>query len=584
VDSTTHTRGLGLLATFVAFGLAACGSDDPASPFSATDPAGPLFEPGHVVEISLEIAPGDWDALRRQTRNWWDIVAVEGGQCMVEPIPKPFTWFPASVVVDGERRDDVGVRKKGFLGSLDDERPALKVRFDDYDPDQTLRGLERLTLNNAVQDPTFLKQCLAFQVFEKAGLRVPWCNYAHVTVNGRDLGLYVNVESMDRRFLRRSFDEDGGDLWEGEFSDFRAGWIDTFELKGRVPGDDQARADRSRLREVQLALDAPSGRLQDRLGELIDFEGFMAFWATEKVLEHWDGYANQTNNFFVYDDPGSGRMVFMPWGTDQIAVADPLDGPELADRPVSVYSEGALVNRLYADHDTRWLYADHLRAVLDRAFHEEELLAEIDRMQALVAPYVPATGVEAEAWSESVEQLREWVRTRRGVLLADLEGGPPEWDQPMKRSICVDLVGSIEGSFGTTFGTKAGNADIFATGSGALSLQYRRQPYSFRRVGARAGPDENAESVPWPVVDIHGLATDDNTYTLWIGVNPERFHAGGVASFEDDAWGGIGVWNPRTWTWTYMGGFIQGEVELEQAEAVPGAPVSGRFRARVVEW
>jgi hypothetical protein len=52
----------------------------------------------------------------------------------------------------------------------------------------------------------------------------------------------------------------------------------------------------------------------------------------------------------------------------------------------------------------------------------------------------------------------------------------------------------------------------------------------------------------------------------------------------DHAWGGIGVWNPRTWTWTYMGGFIQGEVELDQAAPVPGAPVSGRFRARIVEW
>ena len=472
---TTKRRArVGTVALAVLCLFSACGSEDPEALFSAIDPAGRLFKPGRVIEVSIDIAPADWDALRRQTRNWWDIVAVEGGQCLAEPIPKPFTWFPASVTVDGEVRGNVAVRKKGFLGSLDDERPALKVRFDYYDQEQTLLGLERLTLNNSVQDPTFVKQCLAFQVFENAGLEVPWCNYAHVTVNGRDLGLYVHVESLDRHWVRRTFEQDGGDLWEGEFSDFRTGWVETFEKKGRVPNDDQGQADRSRLYDVQLALQGSAGQLQSRLEELIDFDGFMTFWATEKVLEHWDGYANQTNNFFVYDDPGTGRMIFMPWGTDQIAVPDPFDDLDAASRPVSVYSEGALVNRLYANHDTRWLYADRIRDVLDRAFNEEEMLAEIDRMQALVAPYVPATGVGLDAWNATVEDFRDWVRTRRGVLLADLEGGPPEWDGAMKDSICVDLAGTIEGRFGTTFGTNGEGHNIFATGSGHLSLLYRK--------------------------------------------------------------------------------------------------------------
>jgi hypothetical protein len=574
--------GVGFLAA-VSF-LSACGSEDPETLFSATDPAGRLFEPGRVIEVSIDIAPADWDALRRQTRNWWDIVAAEGGRCMVEPFPKPFTWFPASVTVDGEVREDVAVRKKGFLGSLDDERPALKIRFDYYDPEQTLLGLERLTLNNAVQDPTFVKQCIAFQVFENAGLEVPWCNYAHVIVNGRDLGLYVHVESLDRHFLRRTFEQDGGDLWEGEFSDFRSGWIETFEKKGRVPDDDQTQADRSRLREVEQAVEGPGSQLRGRLEELIDFDGFMTFWATEKVLEHWDGYANQTNNFFVYDDPATDRMVFMPWGTDQIAVPDPFDDPEAPPRPVSVYAEGALVNHLYADHDTRWLYADRIREVLDRAFREEEILAEVDRMQALVAPYVPATGSRPADWNAAVEDFRNWVRTRRGILLADLEGGPPEWSQSMKDSICVDAAGTIEGSFATTFGTKD-TGNIFATGGGGLSLVYRTQPITFWRVGAWAGFDANAENNPWPVVDVHGYAADGTTYTLWVGVHPDRFHPGGVGVLGDDtAWGGIGQWNPATWTWTYLGGFVNGTVEIEEGAAVPGAPVRGRFRATVVAW
>jgi CotH kinase protein len=577
-------RARSLAAVALATGLAACGSNEPSSPFAPTDPAGRLFEPGHVVEVSIEIAPGDWDTLRRQSRNWWDIVAADDGACMVQPFPKPFTWFTASITVDGLRRDRVAVRKKGFLGSLNEERPALKVRFDGYVEGQTLNGLQRLTLNNSVQDPTWLRQCLAYGVFEKAGIPVPWCNFAHLRVNGRDLGLYVHLESQDRHWVRRWFERDEGDLWEGEFSDFRTGWLDTFEKKGDVEEDDQTKVDRGSLAEVAAAVapGTPDAQVRPRLESLLDLDGFVRFWAVEKVLEHWDGYANNTNNFFLYHDPATSKLVFAPSGTDQITVPD----PNLTTRPpVSVYATAALANRLYGIGETRQLYAATIRRVLDQAFREDDLLSQIDRMQAVIAPVLARSGTEVvSAQTAAVEDLRSWVRGRRAVLLKDLEAGPPDWTQPLKPSICVDLAGEIEGTFTTTFGTNR-EPDAFATGNGTIAAVYRHKSLAIRRVGAQAGYDRNAQTDPWPVIDITAEATDGTYYNIWIGIDPQRFHAGARGSFDGSfAWGGMGQWNPRTWTWTYLGGFIDVGVEIDQAGLTPGSPVTGRFRSRVIQW
>ena len=55
----------------------------------------------------------------------------------------------------------------------------------------------------------------------------------------------------------------------------------------------------------------------------------------------------------------------------------------------------------------------------------------------------------------------------RQFLLKDLEGGPPEWTQPLKQSICVDLAGEIQGAFGTSFGTNR-EPDAFRTGNVSL--------------------------------------------------------------------------------------------------------------------
>jgi len=226
-----------------------------------------------------------------------------------------------------------------------------------------------------------------------------------------------------------------------------------------------------------------------------------------------------------------------------------------------------------------------VREVLVRAFREDDLLAVIVRMQAIVAPILARSGPEAAAaQAEAVSELRAWVAGRRGDLLKDLEGGAKEWRQPLKESICVDLAGDIEGAFSTSFGTNQ-EPDAFRTGDGALSGVYRRASLSIRRVGSMAGYDKNAQSNPWPVVDMSAEAADGTYYTLWVGVNPERFKPGESGPFDGTfAWGGMGNWNPRTSRWTYLGGFVDGRLEIDRASLTAGSPVAGRFRARVIQW
>src|SRR5690606_12426430 len=98
------------------------------------------------------------------------------------------TYFPARVTIDGAVIDNVGVRKKGFLGSLLMGRPSLKLRLDELVPGQRHAGLDRLTLNNNRQDGSRIRQCLAYARFRAAGVPAPRCNFARVTVNGESLG------------------------------------------------------------------------------------------------------------------------------------------------------------------------------------------------------------------------------------------------------------------------------------------------------------------------------------------------------------------------------------------------------------
>ena len=267
---------------------------DAAAPALAPHPSDAYFALDRVLDVAIEMAPEDWDRLRRQTLTRADLVA--GVDCRDHPREDVFFWFPARVAVDGEALAPVGVRKKGGLGSMSEEKPALKVRFDKFVAGQTLGGaMQRLTLNNVRQDKSKISTCLAYHVFAAAGVPAPRCNFAAVTVNGEDLGLYAHVESVKTAFLARHFADAQGPLYEGALSDFRPLFRRAFEKKTRTD-----EADWSDVDAVVDALQDASPAGLEALASAIDLDRFLTFWAVEVLIRHWDGYAGNRNNFYVY--------------------------------------------------------------------------------------------------------------------------------------------------------------------------------------------------------------------------------------------------------------------------------------------
>ena len=274
----------------------------------ADDPSAALFAPECVIDVHVTISPKDWNTLRQQTRTFVDIVRDD---CHAEPYADVFTWFEADVTVSGQKVSGVGIRKKGFLGSLSADKPSLKIRFDKYVDGQRLAALSRMTLNNMLQDPSLINACLGYAVMAKAGLPAPRCNFARVFVNEVDLGIYAHVDSIKKPFLARHFESDEGNLYEATLSDFRPTFRGTWEKKTNKLADDW-----SDLDAAVTALTATDEDLMGALDAIFDLDAFYTFWATEVLIGHWDGYAGNLNNTYLYADPSDGRFRFIPWGVD----------------------------------------------------------------------------------------------------------------------------------------------------------------------------------------------------------------------------------------------------------------------------
>ncbi|WP_437550880.1 CotH kinase family protein [Sorangium sp. So ce367] len=596
---------LSVMALALALGASACGSDPPQTPGETPDassgggppgdgggpsgggppgdgggpdtpdpdPSDAMFDPDHVIEVGITLAPEDWETLRRQSR---DVSEVIGEGCMEGPKRSPYTQFPATVTVDGTTLEMSSVRKKGFLGSASLSKPSLKVSFDEYVDGREYAGLEGMTLNNARQDPSLIKTCLAFKVFRDAGLPASRCNFAHVTVNGQDLGIYAHVEPVGKRVLERHFTDASGDLYEGQLSDFRDGWTATYEKKTNE--DDP---DLSELDAVSAALLASDAELDATLGAVLDIETFRRYWATESLLGAWDGYAGNTNNHFVYFDPASGKMSFLPWGPDMSFDADDPLGPP--GRPQSVSAKGAIANRLYQTPELRAAYAEAMMDLLETAWNEDALLLEIDRMEELLAPYVRA---DAAAVRVATDAVRSFVSGRRATITAEIAPTPPAWTFPQPAIACLTTVGTVKGTFSTTWGSLT-EPDPFAAGTGTFDAAFPADdPQSAGTVGSAAGyegSEPGVESITSgrAQVTVVGSFPDGTVRALVFVVDPEIFAAGKEGPYD---WQSVLAFAlDFTQSEPALTGFFgDGKIHFDEASTEPGAPVTGSFEATVL--
>ena len=349
------------------------------------------------------------------------------GDDLDDLVPDREERVPALLRYDGVDLENVGVRIKGHATARPStDKPPFSVKTNEFVKGQALHGVKRFSLNNCVQDLSFLAEDLSYEVWRRAGAPVRRSAHARVTFNGRYLGVFVVTQSYEDEFLDQAFADDSGNLYEGvhgeDISDPYALELDT--------NDDVN--DRSHLQAladvVQFASDAD---LPAALEAILDVDAFLTYWAVEALVDHWDGYAGQNelllplgtlgpSNWQAYDDPATGLFTWLPHGTDQAMQRE--DVPVL--RPPA--SNASLTARLFAHPLYRAAYEDRLRAVLLDAWDAEALEARLDatlrRIEGSVREGDASATFSLEMFHQVVGSVRSFVRHRAENVLDDLDG------------------------------------------------------------------------------------------------------------------------------------------------------------------
>jgi hypothetical protein len=396
----------------------------PLRPFRTDDGSTGWFQQDTLHEVHITIPPESWDPINAQARP---------------PGCVPFVreYYTGSVTVDGQTFDGVGLRTKGGCGSSRDlsQKASFKINLSWDDPavdgcpqERRIHGLKRFTLNNQVQDRSFVHEMLAYRFYQLMGVPTPRANHVRVFVNDQLWGVYLNLESIDRRFLSRWFGSKDGMLYEGTYycdlvpANVPPGDEDTYCIARKFhPSSCEPTAeggdpeDYTAVREMvnQLASGYQVGSFYPEIEAIWDFDTFLSLWAVENIIGHWDGYTIQiVNNYRMYHDPSSGKWTIIPTGVDQTF------GQNTAIDQVA----GLLAQRCWQEQDCQDAYKARLAQAVD-VFESADLQSMAATIRDQIAPAVMEDPRKEGTYDEFVNGVQatiNFIDARPGQVRASL--------------------------------------------------------------------------------------------------------------------------------------------------------------------
>ena len=455
-------------------------------------------------------------------------------------------YAACTLVIDGEACRNVAIRAKGnsslsTVSSYENDRYSFKVEFDHYDGANTYHGLDKLSLNNLIQDNTLMKDFLCYQLMGAFGVAAPLCSYVSITVNGElykpdslssggDRGGSFDPADLAGSFDPAAFDDGGAPPFEdppqrpgggedgGQFTPpgggQEGGQRGPGGMGGMGSGDvklQYADGDPDSYPNIfDNAKTAVTDQDKDRLiaalkalgGEeaagAVDVEQVLRYFVVHGFVCNGDSYTGgMVHNYYLYEE--DGRLAMIPWdynlafggfqtGSAEAAVNEPIDDPvtsgELEDRPMVAW--------IFRSQEYTDLYHQYYAQFIEELFDSGSCQALIDSTFALIAPYAaedPTMFCTYEEFEQGVEALRTFCALRAESVRGQLAGTVPSTSQGQAEHSAglVDASGLALSAMGSMSGDGGGPGG-FQPRQDAAEVFAKDRPEGSRRPGEESGP------------------------------------------------------------------------------------------------
>lgn len=359
-----------------------------------------VFTPQHVLQLNLSLSQADWTTIQNDLT--FDI-----------EVPAMF-WMgqEAPILVSVRRKScDSLTSASGY------DKVSLKIDVNEYVSGQEWHDLKKLSLENG-DDEDVVTEGLAWALHRMAtgpiGYDYPaaLANWATITINGVQTGLYVNVEQRDKTFLKNR------DLWVSDET-----WL--YHLDDVYDDSVNAGTGDSPLHDY-LCYDPfqnpspscptpPSGTLYSELSSLIDMQGMLTMGAVNAFIGHRDSLFSKGKNTMFADFSTGRKREYYPWDLDSVLTQVNHD----IFNPGQHYADAILGVPSFRDQ-----YKQILADLLAGPMSVDQIHVLIDQLEPLLTPWLEPDvnnqiGSAADI-ADHFQAKKDWFTSREAIVLTQL--------------------------------------------------------------------------------------------------------------------------------------------------------------------
>lgn len=356
-------------------------------------------------------------------------------------------YIPARMVFynqkgDTIRMDSIGVRYKGNSSYTMASTPkkSIKISFDKYVSDRRFYGINRLNLNNSIFDPSFMREKIGYDIARKY-MPAPRAAYADIYLEGKLYGLYVQVEQIDKIFLKHSFDDEDGNLYKvcdnGASLTYHDQNQSSYENEYILETNEKKNDWSAFIDMIDKLNNTPDADFVNTSGKCLDLDNCIRHLAFTVVLSHFDSYTGTGRNYYLYSDPSSGQFSIIPWDLNMsfgvhtnnwnVITMDIVKITNLNSRPLN--------KRIINNDSLKQVYLHYVSDMINGPASPDSIAAEADRIKPVIESHVLADSIKFYGDSNFTANIEN------DVTISD---GPRETNIPGIKSFALARTANIK--------------------------------------------------------------------------------------------------------------------------------------------
>lgn len=305
----------------------------------------------------------------------------------------------ARININGNMVGDADIVYRGNSSFNSDRlKNPFNIDLNESDDEANYQGYKTIKLANVIADPSFLREVLSYSIAGQY-MTAPKANYAKVSVNETAIGMYVNIEAVNRSFLKRHFGGNGKALFKADpnwdsktaegcdkttggslqyLGDDVACYQNIYELKS---GDESAW--KSLIALAKALKDGKPAEIEEHL----DVNAALWYLALNNVMVNLSSYIGKIeHNYYLYQKD-NGQFVPIIWDLDRSfggfkntgkGASLDLTGLQQLDPMLHADNENKpLISQLLQNKTYQKMYTAHVRTILEENFLNDAYLAKI---------------------------------------------------------------------------------------------------------------------------------------------------------------------------------------------------------------